>query len=110
MFVLSAFFFVSIYSNEKLMEILNCRKEKLTKIKRALENAGLLIQKRRGLNKPNKLYLKKPVVTQDDIYTIISEENGDDVSNDKDVSKSYVQTYQNHTQMILILVILILVK
>lgn len=27
-----------VYSNEKLMEILNCKKEKLTKIKKGLEN------------------------------------------------------------------------
>ncbi len=59
-----------VYSNEKLMEILNCKKEKLTKIKKGLENNGLLIQKRRGLNKPNILYLMKPIVTERDIYKI----------------------------------------
>ncbi|MDE9962304.1 replication initiator protein A [Staphylococcus pseudintermedius] len=87
-----------IFTNETLKGILNISSpNKLSKIKKELEKADLFSQIRVGLNKPNKLYLKKPVVTQDDIYTIISEENGDDVSNDKDVSKSYVQTYQNHT-------------
>lgn len=87
-----------IFTNETLKRILNISSpNKLSKIKKELEKADLFSQIRVGLNKPNKLYLKKPVVTQDDIYTIINEENGDDVSDDKDVSKSYVQTYQNHT-------------
>ncbi|HBI0948220.1 TPA: replication initiator protein A [Staphylococcus aureus] len=86
-----------IYSNEKLMEILNCRKEKLTKIKRALENAGLLIQKRRGLNKPNILYLMKPVVTECDIYKIEKEENDVETYGEKEVRKSNVQKTDNRT-------------
>lgn len=74
------------------MEILNCRKEKLTKIKRALENAGLLIQKRRGLNKPNILYLMKPIVTECDIYKISEEEKPTKPLQDKEVLKSHVKT------------------
>ncbi|CAD2079727.1 replication initiator protein A [Phocicoccus pinnipedialis] len=64
-----------IYTNEKLMSFLNCKKEKLSKLKKELENANLLIQKRQGLNKPNKLYLMKPIITKDDIYTIQAYEN-----------------------------------
>ncbi|MEX6218948.1 hypothetical protein AB6F83_14875 [Mammaliicoccus sciuri] len=79
------------------MEILNCRKEKLTKIKRALENAGLLIQKRRGLNKPNILYLMKPVVTECDIYKIEKEENDVETYGEKEVRKSNVQKTDNRT-------------
>lgn len=77
-----------VYSNEKLMEILNCKKEKLTKIKKGLENDGLLIQKRRGLNKPNILYLMKPIVTERDIYKIEKEENDVEPYGDKEVRKS----------------------
>ncbi|WP_191239667.1 replication protein, partial [Staphylococcus aureus] len=44
-----------------------------------------------------KLYIKKPVVTKDDVYLIKQDETPLEVSNDKDVSKSYVQKYQNHT-------------
>ncbi|WP_368730937.1 replication protein, partial [Vibrio cholerae] len=40
---------------------------------------------------------KKPVVTEDDVYLIKQDENPLEISNDKDVSKSYVQKYQNHT-------------
>ncbi|HDD7262112.1 TPA: replication initiator protein A [Staphylococcus aureus] len=77
-----------VYSNEKLMEILNCKKEKLTKIKKGLENDGLLIQKRRGLNKPNILYLMKPIVTERDIYKIEKEENDVELYGEKEVLKS----------------------
>ncbi|HCT6568915.1 TPA: replication initiator protein A [Staphylococcus aureus] len=77
-----------VYSNEKLMEILNCKKEKLTKIKKGLENDGLLIQKRRGLNKPNILYLMKPIVTECDIYKIEKEENDVELYGEKEVRKS----------------------
>ncbi|HCY7184935.1 TPA: replication initiator protein A [Staphylococcus aureus] len=77
-----------VYSNEKLMEILNCKKEKLTKIKKGLENDGLLIQKRRGLNKPNILYLMKPIVTERDIYKIEKEENDVELYGEKEVRKS----------------------
>ncbi|MBH4731201.1 replication initiator protein A [Staphylococcus aureus] len=86
-----------IYSNEKLMEILNCGKEKLTKIKKGLENAGLLIQKRRGLNKPNILYLMKPVVTECDIYKIEKEENDVEAYSYKEVRKSNFQKFENRT-------------
>ncbi|HEK6021180.1 TPA: replication initiator protein A [Staphylococcus aureus] len=86
-----------VYSNEKLMEILNCKKEKLTKIKKGLENDGLLIQKRRGLNKPNILYLMKPIVTERDIYKIEKEENDVEPYGDKEVRKSNVQKFENRT-------------
>lgn len=79
-----------VYSNEKLMEILNCKKEKLTKIKKGLENDGLLIQKRRGLNKPNILYLMKPIVTERDIYKIEKEENDVELYGEKEVRKSNI--------------------
>ncbi|EWN14890.1 replication initiator protein A, partial [Staphylococcus aureus] len=75
-----------VYSNEKLMEILNCK-----------ENDGLLIQKRRGLNKPNILYLMKPIVTERDIYKIEKEENDVEPYGEKEVRKSNVQKFENRT-------------
>src|SRR5699024_5910963 len=59
-----------IYTNEKLEEILNLSKPTIIKIKKELVNTGLLEQKRRGLNKPNLLYLMKPDITENDIYEI----------------------------------------
>ncbi|WP_398574412.1 replication initiator protein A [Staphylococcus equorum] len=86
-----------IYSNDKLMDILNCGKEKLAKIKKSLEKSGLLIQKRRGLNKANILYLMKPIVTDNDIYEIEKEENDLEPSSNKDVRFSNVQKFENRT-------------
>lgn len=87
-----------IFTNETLKDILNISSpNKLSKIKKELQSAELFSQIRVGLNKPNKLYIKKPVVTKDDVYLIKKDENPLETSDDKDVSKSYVQKYQNHT-------------
>jgi len=60
-----------IYTNKDLMNILNVKSETtVTKLKKSLINAGLLEQKRMGLNSPNRLYLLKPVVSEKDIYKI----------------------------------------
>ena len=87
-----------IYTNEKLKSILNISSpNKLSKIKKELTQAGLFNQIRVGLNKPNKLYIKKPEVTEADIYYISQQENDVESRNDTDVSKSYVQNYDNNT-------------
>ena len=52
------------YKNENLQTILNCKKDKVIKIKKELIEAELLLQERQGLNKTNKLYLVKPEVTK----------------------------------------------
>ena len=87
-----------IYTNEKLKSILNISSpNKLSKIKKELTQADLFNQIRVGLNKPNKLYIKKPEVTEADIYYISQQENDVESRNDTDVSKSYVQNYDNNT-------------
>ena len=87
-----------IYTNEKLKSILNISSpNKLSKIKKELTQADLFKQIRVGLNKPNKLYIKKPEVTEADIYYISQQENDVESRNDTDVSKSYVQNYDNNT-------------
>lgn len=87
-----------IYTNEKLKSILNISSpNKLSKIKKELTQADLFNQVRVGLNKPNKLYLKKPEVTEADIYYISQQENDVESCNNTDVSKSYVQNYDNNT-------------
>ncbi len=65
--------------------------QKITKIKKELENVDLLIQKRQGLNKPNLLYLLKPAITKNDIYEIDKAENEVEALQDKEVSKGHVQ-------------------
>ncbi|MCG1245786.1 replication initiator protein A [Staphylococcus epidermidis] len=87
-----------IYTNEKLKSILNISSpNKLSKIKKELSQADLFSQIRVGLNKPNKLYIKRPVVTEADIYYISKQENDIEDRYDKDVSLSYNQKYDNDT-------------
>ena len=54
-------------------------------------------QIRVGLNKPNKLYLKKPEVTKADVYCITQQENDVEQQYSRDVSNSYIQKYDNDT-------------
>lgn len=49
-----------IFTTKELSEILNCGTQKVTKIKKELENFNLLEQERIGLNKPNKIYILEP--------------------------------------------------
>lgn len=71
-----------IYTIEELMRLLNCREGKISKIKKELEVAGLLKQKKGRIKKangkiettPNLLYLGKPEVTSEDVFKINEEE------------------------------------
>ena len=47
-----------IFPIQKVMDALGCADNKATKLFRELENAGLVEQKRRGLGKPNLIYVK----------------------------------------------------
>lgn len=49
-----------IFTTKDLCELLNCGTQKVTKIKKELENFNLLEQERIGLNKPNKIYILEP--------------------------------------------------
>src|SRR5699024_7804820 len=63
--------------------LLNCREGKISKIKKELESAGLLKQKKGRIKKangkikttPNLLYLGKPEATSEDVFKINEEEN-----------------------------------
>ena len=64
------------------MKLLHCREGKVSKIKKELEQVGLLKQKKGRINNecgkikatPNRLYLGKPEVTSEDIFAINQEE------------------------------------
>ncbi|UXV36322.1 replication initiator protein A (plasmid) [Staphylococcus sp. IVB6181] len=87
-----------IFTNENLKNILNCHKAKLIKIKKELTEADLLEQIRCGQGKPNKLYLKNPAVTKEDIYEMKKkEENIDEPRNDAEVRKSNFKKFENQT-------------
>jgi len=72
-----------IFTVTELMNLLHCREGKVSKIKKELEQAGLLKQKKGRINNecgkiratPNRLYLGKPEVTSEDIFTINQEES-----------------------------------
>jgi len=72
-----------IYTIDELMKLLKCREGKISKIKKELESAGLLKQKKGRIKKangkiettPNLLYLGKPEVTSEDVFKINEEEN-----------------------------------
>lgn len=61
-----------IFTNSELMNLLLCGNKKTVRIKKELEQVGLLFQKRMGLNKPNRLYLLRPEVEATDVYQQIS--------------------------------------
>ncbi|MDF0343799.1 replication initiator protein A [Staphylococcus pseudintermedius] len=84
-----------IYTDQKLMDILNISKNHVTTVKKELKEAGLLIQKRQGLNKPNISYLLKPEINSDDIYQIETQENDLESSHDKE---SHTEGIRNHTR------------
>ena len=47
-----------IFPIQEVMDALGCADNKATKLFRELENAGLVERKRRGLGKPNLIYVK----------------------------------------------------
>lgn len=60
-----------IFTNEELMKLLNIKsKTTLSNVKKELESANLIESRRRGVNKPNKMYLINPDITEEDIYAI----------------------------------------
>lgn len=81
-----------IYTNKELESVLHCGNKKVVRIKRELEDAELIYQKRMGLNAPNRLYLLRPDVNAHDIYNLQLNELGkidnSDVSAEKDNKES----------------------
>lgn len=63
-----------IFTNQELENLFNCHNQKVVKIKKELETAHLLMQKRLGFNpktkrnEPNRLYLSKLDVKATDVY------------------------------------------
>lgn len=85
-----------IFTNENLKTILNCHDGKLTKIKKELSKADLLEQVRCGQGKPNKLYLKNPTITKEDVYELKKqEETSVEPSNDAEMLKSHFKKCEN---------------
>lgn len=72
-----------IYTIEEIMESLNWGRNKSIKVMKEIEEIGLLEKKRLGLGKPNLLYVKNFIYTENNKRA--------------EVSKSNVQKFQNQT-------------
>lgn len=72
-----------IFTVAELMQLLNCREGKVSRIKKELESHQLLYQKRGGvkrvgnqkINLPNFLYLGKPEITSEDVFMMSEDDN-----------------------------------
>ena len=85
-----------IFTNENLQEVLDKSKNTITKIKKELQEVGLLEQVKTGFNRPNKLYLHEietNITIEKEIQNSTS--NDDESSNIKD---SQIMGLQNPKQ------------
>ena len=81
-----------IFTNENLQEVLDKSKNTITKIKKELQEVGLLEQVKTGFNRPNKLYLHE-IETNINIEKEIQNTilNNEESSDGKDSQKMGVQ-------------------
>lgn len=77
-----------IFTTKDLCNLLNCGTQKVTKIKKELENFNLLEQERMGLNKPNKIYILEP-------------QTPFKYNSNKEFRKSKFQSFENQNSRIL---------
>jgi hypothetical protein len=59
-----------IFSQVELMDVFNCSKQKASDIKKALKNHNLIEVKKWGQGKADWIYLKRPIVSDQDVYKI----------------------------------------
>lgn len=76
------------FKQETAMEMLNCAKEKITKIFKELDDIGLIERKRQGLGKPTRIYVK-----HFNRMAVDSEK----VSEHQEVRKSNFNKFENRT-------------
>lgn len=61
---------------DRIMKILSIGEKKAMKLKKELRDKGLIIEKRQGLNKPNKIYVQKfeEIYSEKEILNILKDE------------------------------------
>ena len=103
-----------VFKQEEIMKLLNIgSKTTWQKVKKQLVEADLLEFKRVGLKQANRMYIKWPEVTDEDIYKIKDMESADpekepaNPSAPTEVQKMDFKKYRKCTLIILILIILI---
>lgn len=93
-----------VFKQDEIMKLLNISSNSTwQKIKKELVAAGLLEFKRIGLKQPNRMYIKWPEVTDEDIYKIMimesnqPEESASNPTAATEVQKVYFKKYKNCT-------------
>lgn len=82
-----------IFTNENLQEVLDKSKNTITKIKKELQEVGLLEQVKTGFNRPNKLYLHEIETNITIEKEIQNSTSNDDESSD--IKDSQIMGLQN---------------
>lgn len=85
-----------IFTNENLQEVLDKSKNTITKIKKELQEVGLLEQVKTGFNRPNKLYLHEIETNITIEKEIQNSTSNDDESSD--IKDSQIMGLQNPKQ------------
>lgn len=99
-----------IYTIEEIMEVLNWGRNKSVKVMKEIEEIGLLEKKRLGLGKPNLLYVKNFIYTENNKTTEVSKANLKKFKKQTSGSlENKPQKFQKRTLIILILIILKLI-
>ena len=88
-----------IFSQIALMEIFDCSNKTASNIKKKLVQLNLLEIRKRGQGQTDLLYLKKPIVTDNDIYKIKKEEDRTEPEEKKEDVQTLggVETCKNYT-------------
>jgi Replication initiator protein A (RepA) N-terminus len=89
-----------IFSQESLMEIFDCSKQTASNIKKKLVRVGLLEIKKNGQGQADWLYLKKPIVTDEDIYEIDKAESLGAVEKSKNKTSKSLENRRLEVQKI----------
>lgn len=78
-----------IFRNKELMKLTNIKSETtLIRVKKELSELNLIEEVRLGMNKPNKIYLLNPEITDDDIEKITNLENDQILDAEKDKNET----------------------
>ena len=91
-----------IFTNQELTDLMGWSKKKVIRVKKELENQGLLFQKtmhfnpKTGKNEPNRLYLADLEVTATDIYTKSRQQEPRTLDTRESVKKSHNLDYTNN--------------
>ncbi|WP_369355875.1 replication initiator protein A [Lysinibacillus capsici] len=80
-----------IFTQEELMELFGCSNKTASNVKKNLIKVGLLEVRKRGQGNADWLYLKKPIVSENDIYEI------DKLEKEIPQSVGGVETCKNYT-------------